>query len=79
MSRHYKLVPTISDLKLLSRKHRILLSFSEHTGSILQNSEHIFMSSQSRGYPTMQTELDTHFMYVCCVFFFGKTKLLLVI
>ena len=58
MCHHLKLAPTISGLNLLSRRQRIFMSFSEHTGSILKNSEHLFMSFQSRGYLAVQTRLD---------------------
>ena len=70
---------TISGLKLLSSRHRIFVSFSEHTGSILQSSEQLFMSSQSRGYLTVQTELDTRWIIFCRYvvvlwFVFGKNE-----
>ena len=73
----HKLALTISGIKLLSSRHRIFVSFSEHTGSILQSSEHLFMSSQSRGYLTVQTELDTRWIIFCSYvvvlwFVFGK-------
>ena len=43
-------------------------SFLEHTGSVLQNSEHLLMSSQSRGYLTAQTGLDTRWIIFCINF-----------
>ena len=69
--------PKTSSLKLLSSRHRIFVSFSEHTGSILQSSKHLFMSSRSRGYLTVQTELDTRWIIFCRYvvvlwFVFGK-------
>ena len=78
MCRHHNWAPNISGLKLLSGRHRIFVSFLEHTGSILENSEHLFMSSQSRGYLTVQSGFDTRWLIFCMLlFFFGKTKLLL--
>ena len=43
----------------------MFVSFLEHTGSVLQNSEHLLMSSHNRGYLTAQTGLTmNHFLYV---------------
>ena len=57
-----------------------ICEFLEHTRSILINSEHLFMSSQRRGYFPMPTGLDTRWIIFCILwFFFGKTKLHLVI
>ena len=57
-----------------------ICEFLEHTRSILLNSEHLFMSSQRRGYLPMPTGLDTRWIIFCILwFFFGKTKLHLVI
>ena len=57
-------------LKLLSGRHWMFVSFLEHTGSVLQNSEHLLMSSQSRGYLTAQTGLDTRWIIFCMLWFY---------
>ena len=63
----------ITGLKLLNGRHRIFVSFLEHTGSILKNSEHLFMSSQSRGYLTVQSGLNTRWFIFCMLLFFFET------